>query len=68
MNNLLQQFRNKLKAAYNKVLNMVKIVVAENNYKEHFEVKNGVGILKYKKHWWSKWRYVFDYETKGLEL
>ena len=36
------------------------------NFKEHFEYKDGVGILKYKKHWWSRWRYSYDYETKGL--
>ena len=68
MNNRLQQFRNELETAYNEALKKVKTVVAENNYKEHFEVKNGVGVLKYKKHWWSKWRYAFDYETEGLEL
>ena len=37
------------------------------NFKEHFEYKDGVGILKYKKHWWSRWRYAFDCETKGLD-
>lgn len=36
------------------------------NFKEHFEYKDGVGILKYKKYWWSRWRYSYDYETKGL--
>ena len=35
------------------------------NYKEIFEYKDGIGILKYKKHWWSKWKYKygFDLET-----
>lgn len=37
------------------------------NFKEHFEYKDGVGILKYKSHWWSRWRYTYDYETKGLD-
>jgi len=35
------------------------------NYKDEFEFVNGIGILKYKKHWWSKWKYkyFFDFET-----
>ena len=33
------------------------------NYKENFEYKDRIGILKYKKHWWSKWKYCFDFET-----
>ena len=36
------------------------------NYKEIFEYKDGIGILKYKKYWWSKWKYCFDFETQGL--
>ena len=37
------------------------------NFKEHFEYKDGVGILKYTRHWWSRGRYTYDYETKGLD-
>ena len=36
------------------------------NYKEQFDFKNSVGVLKYKKHWWSKWKYTIDYETQNL--
>ena len=36
------------------------------NYKEEFKFVDGIGILKYKKHWWSKWEYCFDFETQKL--